>query len=114
MRRRDGCERAATDGMGTPSADRQTHHGTPYKWSDYMKKISFILLARHGHAESIICVNGPYDTLYTTKDDERDLRVQGTPHAPNTYHSPLPEHSKHCCVVSATRGDCKTDIHLPD
>jgi len=50
-----------------------------------MKKISFILLARHGRAESIICVNDPYNTLYTAKDDERDLRVQGTPHAPNTY-----------------------------
>ena len=40
--------------MVTPSAeDRQTHDGTPYKWSDYMQKISSILLTRHGHAERI-------------------------------------------------------------
>lgn len=71
--------------MATPSAeDRQTHDGTPYKWSDYMQKISSMLLS-HGHAERIICVNDPYDTPYTTKDDERDLRVQGSPHVPNTY-----------------------------
>jgi len=72
--------------MATLSAeDRQMHDGTPYKGSDYMQKISFILLARHGHAECIICMNDPYDTSYTRKDDERDLRVQGTPHLPNTY-----------------------------
>ena len=66
--------------MATPSEeDRQTHDVTPYKWLDYMQKISSILLARHGHAECIICVNDLYDTPHTRKDDERDLRVQGMP-----------------------------------
>ena len=30
-------------------------------------------------------MNDPYDTAYSTKDDERDLRVQGKAHVPNTY-----------------------------
>ncbi len=48
-------------------------------------KVSSIILARHGDADRIICVNDPYDAAYSTKDDERDLRVQGRPHVPNTY-----------------------------
>jgi hypothetical protein len=72
--------------MATPSAeDRQTQLGTPYKWSDYVEKVSSIILARHSNAERIICVNDPYDAPYSTKDDERDLRVQGKEHIPNTY-----------------------------
>jgi hypothetical protein len=80
--------------IATPSAeDRQTQDGTPYKWLDYMHKMSSIILARHGDADRIICVNDPYDTAYSTKDDERDLRVQGKAHVPNTYmklHDPFP------------------------
>ncbi|CAL8328789.1 unnamed protein product [Merluccius merluccius] len=66
--------------MATPSAeDRQTQDGTPYKWSDYVHKVSSIIHhARHGDADCIICVNDPYDAAYSTKDDEQD-RV------PNTY-----------------------------
>ena len=72
--------------MATPSAeDRRTQDGTPYKWSDYVHKVSSIIFARHGDANSIICVNDPYDTAFSTKDDERDLRVQGKAHVPNTY-----------------------------
>ena len=72
--------------MATPSAeDRQTHDGTPYKWSDYVHKLASIILSRHGEAKRIICLNDPYDTAYSTKDDERDLRVQGKAHVPNTY-----------------------------
>ena len=72
--------------MATPSAeDRQTEDGTPYKWSDYVHKLSSIILARHRGAERIFCVNDPYDAAYSTKDDERDLRVQGKTHVPNTY-----------------------------
>ncbi|KAK1893417.1 Serine/threonine-protein kinase ATG1 [Dissostichus eleginoides] len=59
--------------------------GNPYKWSDYVHKLSSIILARHHNAHRIICVNDPYDTAYSTKDDERDLRVQGNTHVPNTY-----------------------------
>ena len=49
------------------------------------KRLTSIVIARHVDAERIICVNDPYDTPYSTKDDERDLRVQGTAHIPNTY-----------------------------
>ena len=48
-------------------------------------KVSSIILARHGVADRMICVNDPYDAAYSTKDDERGLRVQGKAHVPNTY-----------------------------
>ena len=95
--------------MAAPTAeDRQTKDGTPYNWSDYVHKVSSIILARRGDADCIICVN---DAAYSTKDDERDLRVQGKAHVPNTYMnladpSPVPERSKRA-VESATRGSCK-------
>ena len=44
----------------------------PYEWSDYVQKVSSIIF-RHNNATHIICVNDPYDTAYSTKDD---LRVQ--------------------------------------
>ena len=74
--------------MATPTAeDRQTQNGTPYKWSNYVHnhKVSSIILAHHGNAHRIVCVNDPYNTAYSTKDDERDLRVQGRAHVPNIY-----------------------------
>ncbi len=72
--------------MATPSAeDRQKQDGTAYKWSDYACKVSSIMLARHESAQSIICVNDPYDATHSTKDDERDLRIQGNKHVPNIY-----------------------------
>ena len=83
--------------MAAPTVeDQQTEDGTPYNWSDYVHKVSFIILPRHGDADRIICVNDPYDAAY---DDERDLRVQGKAHVPNTYvnladPSPVPERSK--------------------
>ena len=62
--------------MATPTEeDRQTQDGTPYKWSDYVHKVSSIILACHGDANRIICVNDPYVAAYSNKDDERDLRV---------------------------------------
>ena len=30
-------------------------------------------------------MNDPYDAEYSTKDDERDLQVQGKAHVPDTY-----------------------------
>jgi len=90
--------------MATPTAEgRQTEDGTPYNWSDYVDKVSSIILARCGNAERIICVTDPYDTEYSTIDDERDLRVQGKAHVPSTYMnladtSPVPECSKRCSV----------------
>lgn len=47
--------------------------------------MSSIILARHGNADRIICVNDPYDDAYSTKDDETDLRVQGNTSVPNIY-----------------------------
>ena len=67
--------------MATPTAeDGQTEDGTLYKWLDYVHKVSSIILARHGDADRIICMNDRYDAVYSTKDDERDLRVQGKAH----------------------------------
>ena len=86
--------------MAAPTAeDRQTEDGTPYN----VHKVSSIILARHGDADRIICVHDPYDAAYSTKDDERDLRVQGKAHVLNTYMnlaepSPVPERSKRCRV----------------
>ena len=72
--------------MATPTAeDCQTQDGTPYKWSDYAQKVSSIIFARHNNATRIICVNDPYDIAYSTKDDEREMRVQGRAHVPNIY-----------------------------
>jgi len=57
--------------MATPTAkDHQTQDGTPYKWSDYIQKVSSIIFAHHNNATCIMCVNDPYDTAYSTKDDE--------------------------------------------
>ena len=90
--------------MAAPTAeDRQMEDGTPYNWSDYVQKVSSVIIARHGDTDRIICVNDPYDAAYSTKDDERDLRVQGNAHVPNTYMnladpSPVPERSKRCRV----------------
>ena len=72
--------------MATPTAeDRQTQDGIPYKWSDYAQKVSSIIFARHNNDTRIICVNDPYDVAYSTKDDEREMRVQGRAHVPNIY-----------------------------
>ena len=48
-------------------------------------------------------MNNPYDSAYSTKHDERDLRVQGKAHVLNTYMnlavpSPVPQRSKRCRV----------------
>ena len=56
----------------------------PYEWSDYVQKVSSIIF-RHNNATHIICVNDRYDTAYSTKDDKRDLRVQGRAHVPTIY-----------------------------
>ncbi|KAI4813533.1 hypothetical protein KUCAC02_002772, partial [Chaenocephalus aceratus] len=99
--------------MATPSAeDRRTQDGNPYKWSDYVHKLSSIILARHHNAHRIICVNDPYDTAYSTKDDERDLRVQGNTHVPNTYMKlgdafPTARMFKTLLCSSSNKGGCR-------
>ena len=75
--------------------------------------MSSIILARHGDADRIICVIDPYDAAYSTIDDERDLRVLGKAHVPNTYMnladpSPVPERSKYCRV--SNKGHLQTLI----
>jgi len=55
----------------------------------------------------------PYDTPYSTKDDERDLRVQGTAHVPNTYMKlsdtfPSAQTFKTLLCNKATRGGCRS------
>ena len=72
--------------MATPSAeDWQKQDGTAYKWSDYACKVSSIILARHESAQSVVYINDPYDAPYSTKDEERDLQIQGNKHVPNIY-----------------------------
>ena len=63
--------------MATPTAeDRQTQDDTPYKWSDYVHKVSSIILARHGDTDRIIYVNDPYDAAYSTKDTSETSRCR--------------------------------------
>ena len=77
----------------------------PYEWSDYVQKVSSIIF-RHNNAARIICVNDPYDTAYSTKDDKRGLRVQGRAHVPNIYmkfNDPFPS-AREFSVAPATKG----------
>ena len=46
-----------------------------------------IIFARNANAHQIVCVNDPYTDI-ATKDNERDLRVQGKTHVPNIYMKP--------------------------
>ena len=71
--------------------------------SDYVQKVSSIIF-RHNNATHIICVNDPYDTAYSTKDDKQDLRVQGS--CPQYLHDPFPSARafKTCSVAPATKG----------
>ena len=41
----------------------KTIRHNPYKWSDYVQKVSSIIF-RHNNATQIICVNDPYDSAY--------------------------------------------------
>jgi len=63
--------------MATPSINN--------KWSGYVHKMSSIIFGRHGDAYRIICVNNPYEAAHSSKDDERDLSVQGKGICLNTY-----------------------------
>ena len=108
--------------MATPSAeDRQTQDGRPYKWLDYVQKVSSIILARHCDANRIICVNDPYDAAFSIKDDERDLRIQGKVHVPNTYmklDDPFPSAKAFktllCSVSNKLRLQKLISTHLTD
>ena len=51
---------------------------------DFADKLVHFLLARHKHAEQIICVNDPYNLPYSIKDSERILRQENL-NIPNIY-----------------------------
>ncbi len=79
--------------------DREKDDGLKYTWGDYSDKIVSIVLFRHVDADTIICINDPYDQSYCIKDDERDLRSQLQGVIPNVYMKrsepfPLAKHFK--------------------
>ena len=80
--RRYGNDLECGNSKSRRSADTRWH---PIQLVGLRAKVSSIILARHGYADRIICVNDPYNAAYSTKNDERDLRVQGKAHVPNTY-----------------------------
>ena len=64
------------------SEDRQKQDSIAYKWSDYACKVSY----HHclpWQCRVYLCINDPCDAPYSTKDDERDLQIQGNKHVPN-------------------------------
>ena len=82
--------------MATPTAeDRQAQDGTPYKWSDYVQKVSSIIFARHGDADRIICVIDLYDATYSTEILNQQFQSVFTddqsPQETNLYNSTLPD-----------------------
>ena len=61
--------------LATPTPeDRETRKrdGSEYRWSDYLDKISNIILSRHADACLIILINDKYDLPFSIKDDEHD------------------------------------------
>ena len=59
--------------------DREKGDDTMYTWGDYPEKVVRSVLARHKHAERIICMNDPYDQNFSIKDTERMLHQKGKP-----------------------------------
>lgn len=84
--------------MAIPSSENRIRDDDgKLMWSDYAKNVSNIILNRHHNAERIICVNDVYDTQYSIKDDERQLRIQGMGHIPNEhfkFDNPFPSTAK--------------------
>ena len=71
--------------LATPTTeDREKMDGTKFTWGDFADKLVHFLLARHKHAEQIICVNDPYNLPYSIKDSERILRQENL-NIPNIY-----------------------------
>ena len=63
-------------GLTTPTTeDREKGDGTKFTWGDYAEKLVHSVLARHKHAERIICVNDSYDQNFSIKDSERRLPI---------------------------------------
>ena len=61
----------------------ERNDNTKFTWADYAKSAFSIISSRHRYAERIVCVNDVYDSAYSTKEDERDLRLHGQGHIPN-------------------------------
>ena len=104
--------------VATPSAkDRQTQYDTSYKRLDYIQQLISIILGRHSKAEQTNCVNDPYTTAYSAKDNERNLQLQRNVHVPNLCMKlgeafPLPEHLEPNFV--ALEGAAEFYLQLPD
>ena len=59
--------------------DREKGDCTKFTWADYAEKLVRSVLARHKHAERIICVNDSYDQKFSIKDSKRRLRQNKLP-----------------------------------
>lgn len=49
-------------------------NGSDYTWEDYAQKIAMIVFSSREKAETIVCINDPYDLQFSIKDMERDQR----------------------------------------
>ena len=47
-----------------------------------------VILAQHVSVTTIICINDPHGYAEYTRDDERELRIQGQGSIPNVYTKP--------------------------
>ena len=91
--------------LATPTTeDRAKMDGTKYTWGDFADKLVHFMLARHKHAEQIICVNDPYNLPYSIKDSERILRQENL-NIPNIYMKlgdVFPSCKKISCSIAET------------
>ena len=113
--RRYGNDLECGNSKSKRSADARWH---PIYVVGLRAKMLSIILARHGDADRIICVNDPYDVAYSTKDDERDMRVQVKAHVPNSYMKladsfPARAFKTLLCIVSNKGRLQKIDMQLP-
>ena len=61
--------------LSTEKYDRSPNSVDRFKWKDYCDRIASKVFCRHQNADKSICVNDPYESQHTTKDDERDRIV---------------------------------------
>ena len=90
--------------LATPTPeDREKRDGTVFTWGDYIDTVICIVLNRHADAQCIIWVNDPYDLPYSIKDNEREMRSQGS--VPNVYmkmQDPFPSASDFKLLLSSS------------
>ena len=88
-----------------------THDGIPYKWLNYVQRLSSIIRACHIAAERIICGNDPYNAAHTQLKIMSETWGYKERHMSQTltYNLTTPsllEHSKRCSLVAPTMGGC--------